>query len=323
MPGVERRLRSARQVAIPLGFRRCLRSGGDDLRRGGPSGVGVCVNRVLGNDSKLGGRRFAPSRGGVPGRRRECARGQRRGGAAEVEFRRVARGDARARPMRRRRSVSATNATARRFRRRVEFHGAAPIDGRVIAIEGAGWSGFAADSADLSGYGLIDRLHEKDRAAFLAQPRRSPRDRVARALTVRLRRRRGRRRLCRDRHRPRPTKPASLVSALRAIAHAARSRCELEAAREEARLEKSLKDRLLANMSHELRTPLNAILGFSEILGDPATRPDRSREAVRIRPHHPHLRRPSAVGGQSRARHVAHRGRQIRRRARSRWSWSR
>ncbi len=46
-----------------------------------------------------------------------------------------------------------------------------------------------------------------------------------------------------------------------------RALAELEAAREEARLERTLKDRLLANMSHELRTPLNAILGFSEILG--------------------------------------------------------
>ncbi|HYA74861.1 MAG TPA: HAMP domain-containing sensor histidine kinase, partial [Roseiarcus sp.] len=52
----------------------------------------------------------------------------------------------------------------------------------------------------------------------------------------------------------------------------------LEAARAEAELANSWKDRLLANVSHELRTPLNAILGFSEMLGDPELAP---REAAK------------------------------------------
>jgi cell cycle sensor histidine kinase DivJ len=55
---------------------------------------------------------------------------------------------------------------------------------------------------------------------------------------------------------------------------------ELETAREETRLERSLKDRLLANMSHELRTPLNAILGFSEILGDPSLAPSDPEKRI-------------------------------------------
>jgi cell cycle sensor histidine kinase DivJ len=64
-----------------------------------------------------------------------------------------------------------------------------------------------------------------------------------------------------------------LVSTFREVRAGPDLAMELETAREEARLERSLKDRLLANMSHELRTPLNAILGFSEILGDPALAP--------------------------------------------------
>ena len=147
-----------------------------------------------------------------------------------------------------------------------------------------------AESAELSGYGLIDRLFEEDRATFLAHLAAVAADRVARAATVRLRRSgEG------FAHVEIATGPATedgvLVSALRESRARPDLAAELEAAREEARLEKSLKDRLLANMSHELRTPLNAILGFSEILGDPALGADRSGEAARIRPHHPQLRR--------------------------------
>jgi cell cycle sensor histidine kinase DivJ len=158
------------------------------------------------------------------------------------------------------------------------------IDGRVIALEGDGWTEFAAESAELSGYGLIDRLYEKDRATFLSHLAAVAADRVARAATVRLRRS--------DEgfaHVEIATGPATeegvLVSALRESRARPDLAAELEAAREEARLEKSLKDRMLANMSHELRTPLNAILGFSEILGDPSlapTDPEKRFEYARI-----------------------------------------
>ncbi len=146
------------------------------------------------------------------------------------------------------------------------------IDGRVTEIKGEGWKEFAPASADLIGYGLIDRVHEKDRAAFLAHLSAVAADGVTRAATLRLRRRGEGFAYIEVTTGPAPEMGA-LVSALREPRTAPDLSAELESAREEARLEKSLKDRLLANMSHELRTPLNAILGFSEILGDPALAP--------------------------------------------------
>jgi cell cycle sensor histidine kinase DivJ len=148
------------------------------------------------------------------------------------------------------------------------------IDGRVTAIDGEGWADWAADPAELVGYGLMDRLSEDDRADFLAQLGAVAADGRARTATLRLATIGGavepvEARSCRS------ASDGGLVSAFRR----SRALVELEAAREEARLERTLKDRLLANMSHELRTPLNAILGFSEILG-----------ATELTPADPHKR---------------------------------
>src|SRR5208282_2500656 len=71
---------------------------------------------------------------------------------------------------------------------------------------------------------------------------------------------------------------AAAMSVVRNVTDAKTAEQRLEAARAEAELANSWKDRLLANVSHELRTPLNAILGFSELLGDPELAP---REAAK------------------------------------------
>jgi cell cycle sensor histidine kinase DivJ len=136
----------------------------------------------------------------------------------------------------------------------------------VTAIEGEGWADWAADGAELAGYGLIDRLGDDDRKLLLAQLAAVAADGQTRTAVVRL---------PKADHRE-PVEATScragdgaLVTGFRSC----RALIELEAAREEARIERTLKDRLLANMSHELRTPLNAILGFSEILGTPDLAP--------------------------------------------------
>ena len=143
-------------------------------------------------------------------------------------------------------------------------------DGRVTAIEGEGWNEWAADSGELVGFGLSQRLHVDDRSSLLADLRHVAADGRARSVTIKLRRRQAG-----DGFEPvevriaRGPGPGGLMAAFRRNGALA----ELEAARQEARIERTLKDRLLANMSHELRTPLNAILGFSEILGDPQLTP--------------------------------------------------
>ena len=50
-----------------------------------------------------------------------------------------------------------------------------------------------------------------------------------------------------------------------------RSERALRGAVMEQALASRAKSEFLANMSHELRTPLNAIIGFSDLIGDPAT----------------------------------------------------
>jgi cell cycle sensor histidine kinase DivJ len=146
------------------------------------------------------------------------------------------------------------------------------IDGRVTGIEGEGLARLALAGPDLMGYGLVDRLSADDRPRFLEALRATAQDGQARTTQVRLR--------CAgsDAFAPAELKSCALedggmVTAIRDAGAVLDLAAQLEAAREEARLEKSLKDRLLANMSHELRTPLNAILGFSEILGDPELAP--------------------------------------------------
>ena len=153
------------------------------------------------------------------------------------------------------------------------------IDGRVTFVEGV-----TADPEALAGYGLVDRLHAEDRPRFLDQLVAVAADGETRATTVRMGRGEADFRMF-DVVSRRGEGAGALISTLRESVAARDLSAQLDAAREEARLERSLKDRLLANMSHELRTPLNAILGFSEILGDPAlspTDPDKRLEYARI-----------------------------------------
>jgi signal transduction histidine kinase len=152
------------------------------------------------------------------------------------------------------------------------------IDGHVIAVVGDGWAPFRA--LEEGGEDDLSRLLDaSDLARFLAHATIVAFEGRARTRIVRLRQRDGEYRPFAMRTTP-TAEPGVVVSAFCENHALDLLKAELDATREEARLERSLKDRLLANMSHELRTPLNAILGFSEILGDPTLMPTEPHQRV-------------------------------------------
>ena len=161
--------------------------------------------------------------------------------------------------------------------------------GGVISASGDAPALFGLATDSLLGRGFFNRIHVADRPAYLYTiDTAAQRDETVTAM-VRLRT--GGcdepifawaeirvHRFSPDANGGRDGDGAVAMSVVRNVTDAKTAEQRLEAARAEAELANSWKDRLLANVSHELRTPLNAILGFSEMLGDPELAP---REAAK------------------------------------------
>ena len=175
--------------------------------------------------------------------------------------------------------------------------------GGVLSASGDAPALFGLATDSLLGRGFFNRIHVADRPAFLHTIDAAAR--CDKTMTATLRLRMGEaggadagsdetrfawaemrfHRFSPDPRGCRDCDGAAVMSVVRDVTDAKTAEQRLEAARLEAELANSWKDRLLANVSHELRTPLNAIFGFSEMLGDSELAPRetaKQREYAKI-----------------------------------------
>jgi len=151
-------------------------------------------------------------------------------------------------------------------------------DGTVLFTSRSAEKLFGCRRFELSGNGLVDRIHVMDRPTYLTAFAEANRDGQTRRVEIRMRR---------DEPGPSAAAPkfvwveASLspvidqdmpssrnevVVLLRDVTERHDYMNELQRARKLAEEASSAKSRFLATIGHELRTPLNAIVGFSEMM---------------------------------------------------------
>ncbi len=151
-------------------------------------------------------------------------------------------------------------------------------DGGVLFTSKSAEKLFGCHRYELTGQGLIDRIHVLDRPAYMTAFADANRDGTGRRVEVRMRR---------DDPTGAQTVPvfvwieASLtpvidtelkeqrhevVALLRDVTERHAHEIEMREARRAAEDASNAKSRFLATIGHELRTPLNAIVGFSEMM---------------------------------------------------------
>ncbi|MBN2485299.1 MAG: response regulator [Bacteroidales bacterium] len=72
----------------------------------------------------------------------------------------------------------------------------------------------------------------------------------------------------------------SYLGTILGISHFKNAQFELEKARIKAEESEKLKTAFLNNISHEIRTPMNAIVGFTDLLIDPQTKPEKQKKYI-------------------------------------------
>ena len=151
-------------------------------------------------------------------------------------------------------------------------------EGGVIFTSKSAEKLFGCHRYELTGTGLIDRIHVLDRPAYMTAFSEANHDGKSRTVEVRMRR-------------DDPAEPAKIpqfvwvevaltpvidpllkevrhevVALLRDVTDRHAHEIEMRDARRAAEDASSAKSRFLATIGHELRTPLNAIVGFSEMM---------------------------------------------------------
>jgi cell cycle sensor histidine kinase DivJ len=154
-------------------------------------------------------------------------------------------------------------------------HGA---DGRVLFASTNAPAVLGVATSELSGAGLLDRIHMGDRPTFLAAVTEAATRGTPGRAEFRMRRAKlgeddGRFVWIEIHCRPLdlPERAGSgagreVVAVMRDVSRQKAQQQALVDARAEAERSNAAKSRFLAIMSHELRTPLNAVIGFSEML---------------------------------------------------------
>jgi cell cycle sensor histidine kinase DivJ len=151
-------------------------------------------------------------------------------------------------------------------------------DGSVIFTSKSAEKLFGCHRYELSGGGLVDRIHVLDRPAYMKAFSEANHDGKARTVEVRMRR---------DDPAARAGVPEffwtevalspiiephardarnEIVALLRDVTQRHALEAEMREARRLAEDSSNAKSRFLATIGHELRTPLNAIVGFSEMM---------------------------------------------------------
>ena len=151
-------------------------------------------------------------------------------------------------------------------------------DGGVLFTSKSAEKLFGCHRYELSGSGLLDRIHVLDRPSYMTAFSEANHDGKSRTVEVRMRR-------------DDPNEPArvpqfawvevaltpvidsdhpearnEVVALLRDVTERHRQDFEMREARRVAEDASNAKSRFLATIGHELRTPLNAIVGFSEMM---------------------------------------------------------
>ncbi len=142
-------------------------------------------------------------------------------------------------------------------------------NGNVMSANAAAQRIVGTSAEELSGEGLVRRVHVQDRLLYLQALDAAWLDGSA-VASIRLRGASGgyEEVELRARRIGEKRKDAEIVGVFRSVQARVETEAALRTALDAAERASIGKGRLLANMSHELRTPLNAILGFSEILAD-------------------------------------------------------
>ncbi len=147
-------------------------------------------------------------------------------------------------------------------------------DGKLIYLSHTSENLFGCKRYELSGTGLMERVHVLDRPKYLKTIADVSHKGVSKSIDVRIRCERPDRSefvwvevaFSAVHDRQNDEGRAEVIATMRNISSRKEQEVDLEAAKKLAESASEAKSRFLATIGHELRTPLNAVVGFSDMM---------------------------------------------------------